>query len=261
MNDPRSLEFVAPAEGREGRVHDVVDGDTDLERVAEIARGLAEAPDLDALLQRAVDLGEQHLERCDGVSLMLVKRRDRVSTPAYSTTTARDVDQAQYDAGEGPYLTAMAEHRTIVIDDLQEERRWPAFAARALELGVRSLCSVRLFLEGDTMGALNFHASEPRAFGRHDLLLAEVFASHTAVALRAAITETGLETALRSRDVIGQAKGVIMTREAATPEQAFDRLRALSQRQNRPLREIAEQVARTGRVPALEPSRREQLRR
>lgn len=231
--------------------------DVVLERVAEIARSLAEAPDLDALLQRAVDLGVQHLARCDGVSLMLVQRGGRVTTPAFSTEVSRATDQAQYETDEGPCLTSMQTLRTVVIDDLVEEDRWPRFRERALALGVRSMASFRLFLGEDTMGALNFHASSPQAFGRHDLLLGEVFASHAAVALRAAITEAGLESALASRDRIGQAKGVIMSREGVTPQVAFDRLRELSARQNRPLRDVADEVARTGEVPELEPTRRQ----
>jgi GAF domain-containing protein len=233
------------------------DGDAVLERVATIARALADAGGLDAVLQRIVDLGVRHLERCDGASLMFVQRGGAIATPSFSSAIAQATDRVQYETGEGPCLTSMDTHRTVVIDDLATETRWPRFAARALELGVRSMCSFRLFLEEDTMGALNFYANAARAFGRRDVLLGEVFASHAAVALRSAITETGLETALRSRDVIGQAKGVIMSREHVTASDAFDRLRASSGRQNRPVRELAEEVVRTGEVPALEPTRRE----
>jgi hypothetical protein len=228
-----------------------------LERVATIARALAEARTLDDVLQRIVDLGVRHLDRCDGVSLMLVQRRGRVSTPVYSSDIARDTDTAQYETGQGPCLTAMDTRRTVVIDDMADEARWPGFSERALALGVRSMCSFRLFLEADTMGALNFYASTADAFLPHDVLLGEVFASHAAVALRSAITAAGLESALASRDRIGQAKGVIMSRERITGEAAFDRLRALSERQNRPLSEVADDVVRTGEAPRPEPTRRE----
>lgn len=228
-----------------------------LEELARIARTLAEARSLDEVLQRIVDLGAHHLEHCDGVSLMLIQRGGRLSTPAYSSDVARATDRVQYETDEGPCLTSMSSHRTVVIDDLQEEGRWPRFAARVLELGVRSMCSFRLFMEQDTLGALNFYASRPHAFGRRDVLLGEVFASHAAVALRAAITENGLEAALRSRDVIGQAKGVIMQRDVVTADEAFARLRELSERQNRPLRDIADDVVRTGEIPAPAPTRRQ----
>lgn len=225
--------------------------------MAQIARNLAESDSLDEVLQRIVDLGVHHLEHCDGVTLMLIRRRGRLSTPAFSSGIAREADIAQYETDQGPCLASMDTHRTVVIDDLTEEDRWPRFTERALAHGIRAMCSFRLFMEEDTMAALNFYAVSPHAFARRDVLLGEVFASHAAVALRAAITENGLEAALRSRDVIGQAKGVIMSRETVSADQAFDRLRALAMRQNRPVRDVADDVVRTGEVPVPAPSRRQ----
>jgi AmiR/NasT family two-component response regulator len=81
------------------------------------------------------------------------------------------------------------------------------------------------------------------------MLLAQVFASHAAVALKAAISEAGTQAALESRDVIGQAKGVLMAREGLTADDAFARLRSLSQQRNQPVRDLAEDIATTGEVP------------
>lgn len=217
-----------------------------LEEVAGIARQLAAAPDLDALLQRICDLGQTHLGPCDGVSLMLIRRGGQIATPAYSSAIASENDQAQYATGDGPCLQSIREHQTITIEDLETEDRWPAYRDRALELGVRSMNSFRLFVEGDTMGALNFYATAPRAFDPRSELLGQVFASHAAVALKAAIAESGLEAALQTRDVIGQAKGVLMERLALTADDAFAMLKQRSQELNQPLRELAADVARTG---------------
>lgn len=216
--------------------------------VATIARRLAEADGLDALLQRIVDLGEAYLDGCDGVSLMLV-RRGGISSPAYSSRVAYESDLAQYETDEGPCLEAMRQHETIVIDDLRQEPRWPSYRERALELGVRSMASFRLFLLEDTMGALDFYSRSPGTFGDQARLIGRVFASHAAVAMKAAITETSLEAALATRDLMGQAKGVLMAREAITGEAAFERLRAISQGTNRPVREVADEVVRTGQAP------------
>jgi GAF domain-containing protein len=223
---------------------------SELEIVAGIARQLAEASDLDHLLQRIVDLGEHYIDGCDGVSLMLIRRRGGISSPAYSSRVAYDSDLAQYETDEGPCLEAIREHETVLIDDLETEERWPAYRAAALELGVRSMISFRLFILGDTMGALDFYAASPHAFGTRARLLGEVFASHAAVALKAAISESGLHTALATRDVIGQAKGVLMERERLGPDGAFRRLQELSQRLNRPLREVAGDLTRTGELPS-----------
>ena len=227
-----------------------MDGDeTALSHFAQISRRLAAEDDLDGLLQRIVDLAAAEIDGCDGVSMMLIGRGGRMSTPAFSSITARDSDLAQFATDEGPCLEAIREHETVVIDDLQTEARWPDFRQRALELGVRSMLGVRLFVTGDTFGALDFYSQRPHTFDRRAQLYGQVFASHAAIALKAAITEAGLERALISRDLIGQAKGILMVRHGLTARGAFERLGQLSQERNRPLRECAAEVARTGEYP------------
>jgi GAF domain-containing protein len=222
---------------------------TDLETVAEIARRLAESLGLDDLLHRIVVLAHEYVEGCDGVSLMLIGRGGWISTPAYSSRVARDSDQAQFETDQGPCLESIREHHTVHIDDLKNDGRWPAYRDRVVGFGVRSMLGVRLFVLGDTMGALNFYSSRPHAFGERSVLLAQVFASHAAVALKAAISEAGMQAALETRDVIGQAKGVLMARAGLTADGAFARLRELSQTRHQPVRELAEEIAATGAVP------------
>ncbi len=220
--------------------------DEALARLAALSRRLAAEDDLDGLLQRIVDLGAEEVDRCDGVSLMLIGRGGGISTPAFSSIAARDSDLAQFATDEGPCLEAIREHELVIIDDLQAEARWPDYRQRALMLGVRSMMGVRLFVTGDTIGALDFYSQQPHAFGRRAQLYGQVFASHAAIALKAAITEAGLEQALRNRDLIGQAKGILMERRGLTAWDAFERLSQLSQQRNRPLRELAEELVHTG---------------
>jgi GAF domain-containing protein len=226
-----------------------VANDEALAHLAELSRALAAEDDLDGLLQRVVDLGVEEIDSCDGVSLMLIGMGGGISTPAYSSITARESDRAQFATDEGPCLGAIREHETFVIDDLRAEVRWPDYRQRALALGVRSMMGVRLFVTGDTIGALNFYSRGPHAFDRRAQLYGQVFASHAAIALKAAITETGLHRALDSRDLIGQAKGILMERSGLTARDAFERLRQLSQERNLPLRELAAELVRTGELP------------
>lgn len=220
-----------------------------LERVAAIAQQLADEDHLDGLLQRVVDLGHAEIDGCDGVSMMMIRKGGLVSTPAYSSPVARDSDLAQYEADEGPCLEAIRAHQTVIIDDLATETRWPGYRARALELGVRAMISFRLFVHEDTIGALDFYSTTPHAFDRAAQLYGQVFASHAAVAMKAAITQGGMAAALQSRDTIGQAKGILMERESLTAAAAFERLRALSQQHHTLLRDLAEEITRTGIVP------------
>jgi transcriptional regulator with GAF, ATPase, and Fis domain len=220
-----------------------------LEHLRRVTLELSEAEGLQETLQRIVDLGEDLLVHCDGVSLMLISKGGRIETPAYSSQAARDSDMAQYQTGEGPCLEAIKDHRTIVIDDLRTDERWPHYRARALELGVRSMISFRLFVTGDSMGALDMSSREPHAFDQRSQLVGQVFAAQASVAMKAALTQAGLEAALGSRDVIGQAKGIVMARSRMTAHMAADTLKRLSQDRNQPLRELAAQIAETGEVP------------
>jgi len=107
---------------------------------------------------------------------------------------------------------------------------------------VESILSFRLFAEEDTMGSLNLYSTKPAAFGDEARELGAVFAAHAAVALSGARKEEQLHEALQSRDVIGQAKGLLMARQNVTSDEAFDMLRKASQRLNVKLTAIATQV-------------------
>lgn len=123
-------------------------GDDLLRALAELAREFAEADTLDETLQRIVDRAESYLPHCHGASRMLIRSREDIATPAFSSETAHRSDLAQYEAGEGPCLGAICEQRTLVIDDLLEEERWPAWRERVRGLGISSMVSFRLFLAG-----------------------------------------------------------------------------------------------------------------
>lgn len=221
---------------------------TDLERMAKIARRLAEADDLDDMLQRVVDLAAGHIDRCDGATMMWV-HRGRVTTPASTSGDARDADLAQFRTGQGPCLTAMLEHRLVVIEDIQTDQRWPQWRDEVSELGWSSMIGLRLFVAEQTMGALDLYSRTTDAFDHRAQTMADIFTSHAAVAMKAAISESGLHSALESRDLIGQAKGVFMERHRLSGEQAFAHLRQLSDHRNVKLREIARQIAESGEIP------------
>ncbi len=220
-----------------------------LERIGAIGRELAATDGLPATLQQIVDLGEDMLEHCDGVSMMLIGRGGVIETPAASSKVAYDSDMAQYATGQGPCLEAIRQHETIVMADIETEQRWPDYRERVLELGVRSMISLRLFVTDDSMGALDLYSRRPNAFDWRSQLVGQVFAAQASVAMKAALIEEGLKTAIRSRDVIGQAKGILMARRRLTPDMAFEVLKKLSQDRNEKLAEVAATIARTGELP------------
>lgn len=220
-----------------------------LEQLSTVAHRLSEAESVDELLQLIVDLGEDYLDGCDGVSLMLIDKQRKISTPAYSSPVAHASDLAQYEANEGPCLDALRDHAVYMIDDLETEPRWPTYRALALKLGVRSMLSYRLYAKGRTFGALDFYAQQPHVYSPFSKAIGQVFAAYAAVALKGAITEAGMEKSIESRDIIGQAKGIIMERFDVSAADAFQKLTAISRAEHILVRDLAAQIVATGQIP------------
>lgn len=231
------------------------DGDastSELRRFASALESVGRVGGVDEALQLSVDLAVELIAGVDSADVMLVQDGE-VTVPVATDGFARRVDEAQRSTGEGPCLTVLrsGEADRVVVADLRDDERWPAFRAKALELGVRSVHAFRLFRaeEGtDVVGALNLFGREPNGDGLV-IALGQVFATHCSVMLRAEIERAGLREALQSRDLIGQAKGILMERHKLTADEAFELLRDVSSTQNVKVRDLAEQVTETGVLP------------
>ena len=228
----------------------------DRRRLASALRDLASHQStVDQTLQAAVDLCRDLIHGCDIADIMLLQRR-HITTPVSSDPRATPLGRAQQETGEGPCLTAALQETVVVTQDLRKDPRWPRFAARALEQGVVAVLSYQLFLnrsDGDRFGALNIYGTSPNAFDDEAIELGEVFAAHCAATLAAAIEQEGARAALQSRDVIGQAKGILMERHRLSADHAFRLLQRTSQQHNIKLRDLAEHVTTTGELPNRPP--------
>lgn len=160
------------------------------------------------------------------------------------------LDALQQRNGTGPCIDASREQDTIEVTDMRTDTRWPEFAHAAVELGVHSMLCVPLWVDERRLGSLSLYAGSPAAFDGNARRLAELYATHAALALLEAQRAEQMQRAIASRDLIGQAKGVLMCRHHITAEQAFDVLKRASQVHNRKLVDIAETVAGTGELPA-----------
>lgn len=214
------------------------------ETFAEIARTLLAAKTLEATLTSITDAAVRTIEGCDHACISLIDGR-RITTPAASDPVAVAVDAIQYEVDDGPCLDAIRAQMVVHAEDLAQDTRWPLFAARAAaETGVHSMLSFRLFAERDTMGALNLYSKRAGAFDPEADRVGAVLAAHAAVAMVGARHSDQKDEAIRTRDVIGQAKGILMARQGITEDEAFDTLRRASQRMNIKLRDVAAQIAR-----------------
>jgi hypothetical protein len=222
-----------------------------LRRFAASLRELASRHDVDETLQHAVDLAAELIPGCDFADIMFI-RPGGMTTPVSTDALAVALDELQAATDQGPCLMAARDQTRVLAHDLATDERWPDFAPRAVEMGVASALSFQLFLlrnDGDRLGALNLYGTRPHAFDEDAAALGEVFAVHCAAVLASAIGKEGANAALESRDVIGQAKGILMAKHRVNAVEAFTMLRETSQARNTKLRQLAQQVADTGALP------------
>ncbi|WP_460763809.1 GAF and ANTAR domain-containing protein [Nocardiopsis oceani] len=231
-------------------------------RFAELSTHLFTASSVSEVLDHLVLVAGEVVQGGGAVSVTL-QRGDEFTTPAYRGALAHQLDHLQYEHGEGPCLdSASSSGKAFAASaDLAVDTTWPDFAKAATAAGCRSVLSLGLFPDATEslprLGSLNFYARGTHAFEPGDQDVGMLLAAHAGVALvsttmlsEADLRNVNLERALESRDVIGQAKGILMERQRLTPEQAFDKLRDASNRLNTKLSELARRLIETGETPA-----------
>jgi GAF domain-containing protein len=159
------------------------------------------------------------------------------------------LDGIQEAAGHGPCIEAARQQALIRISDTRAEGRWPQFTAAARDHGISSVLCAPLRTDERCLGTLTLYASEPAAFGERDEADIRLFATLAAIALAEAQRADQLRTAVTSRDLIGQAKGILMERYKISAEAAFGVLARTSQDQNTKLVAVAGQLAESGELP------------
>lgn len=213
---------------------------------------LTSSGDVAAARQRLVDLACVVIEGCEWAAITVWPTRRSPRTVASTGAVSQQVDQVQYEAREGPCLTATGQDSPVWMPDLVAETRWPAFVQGALvRTPVRSALSFHL-ADDPQRSALNLYAGTPGVLDTHAVTNGALFATHAAVLMAhadSAQETVGLEQALRTSRLIGSAIGILMKTHQVTEDVAFRMLRATSNRLNRKLREVAEDVKDTGQLP------------
>jgi hypothetical protein len=225
------------------------------DRVNEAITAVAQFLIADAPLGKTLDLiaalAQEAIAPATAVGVTLMHHDGRPTTAVFTDQVSPRVDQAQYDDGVGPCLDAFREGCVIRVDDTRlVGPRWPRFSKEAVDAGVLSTLSLPLSAASDTFGVFNVYARNPQAFSPTDEVDTSRFVTQAAVVLANARAywhvfelADGLRTAMETRAEIEQAKGVIMATSGCSAAEAFELLRAQSQRENRKLREIAQEIA------------------
>jgi GAF domain-containing protein len=214
-------------------------------RMADLARSVAAPLSVNDVLAQVTAAALELISGVDTASVLLVAKGGKFDCLAATSELARNVDALQDKYKEGPCVEAAVDELIVRTDDFEDERRWPNYTSEVLKLGVRSALSFKLYTSMHTAGALNLFALKPNVFTGESEAIGSVLAAHAAAAIMASRRGEQLESALTSRDLIGQAKGVIMERFNVDALRAFDMLRELSQSSNTRLVEIAQQVIDT----------------
>ncbi|MEV6283875.1 GAF and ANTAR domain-containing protein [Kribbella sp. NPDC051770] len=175
-------------------------------------------------------------------SISRVVRKHAIEHRAASSDLPVRIDALMLAVGQGPCLDAVWKQRTVRVDDLLTDERWPKFSRAAATLGARSMLSFQLFVESHNLGALNLYGARPHAFTDESEHVGLLFATHAAIAFADVQNADNLESSIQSRGDIGTAIGILMERYGLGPDRAFTVLTRFSQQSNRKLRDIAEEI-------------------
>lgn len=200
-------------------------------------------------LQEVVDRGARHVPGCQYAGITFARRTKSIANVTATHRYPMVLDAIQNRCGEGPCVEAARGQQVVCVDDLQVEHRWPGYRRLALaETPIRSILSCGLTVDG-TPAALNFYADPPQAFTADSAEFGGMLATQVALAWSMLRRQDQFRRALASRDLIGQAKGVLMERFGLDAGAAFELLTRVSQRSNVRVAEVAEALI-SGERPA-----------
>jgi GAF domain-containing protein len=225
------------------------------QQFATLTYSLLDATTAGEVLEQVVQVAARVVPGADMVSVTLRSRDGKFHTPVETDQIAIELDQLQYDLLEGPCLDVADPAGPAVASapDLALSSSWPRFGPAAAKQGMGAVLSTALLPDVQSprlSGALNIYSLQPHGLDHTDHAVALLLATHASLALAhteavdaATLQAEQLRRAINSRDVIGQAKGILMARRGLSADEAFDLLRRSSQDLNVKLVELAEIIA------------------
>jgi GAF domain-containing protein len=221
---------------------------------ARIALGVPIAGEpLGAVLERVAVMAKDTIPGVDEASVTLLKN-GKARSVAFTGSLAVQLDERQYDQGFGPCLDAAVSGATVTVPDMAAEATYKDFAEVAAKYGVTHSLSMGLPIGTSTIGGLNLYGLHGDPYDDDALETAAVFAGYAAIAVAnaAALADAldevaGLRTAMQTRAVIEQAKGILMRDQKCTADEAFRLLTQASNTSNRKLRDIAAAIVESTR--------------
>jgi GAF domain-containing protein len=208
--------------------------------LAHAARTINQARTAEATLQTIAETALLSIPSIEHVGVSVLDRKGKAVTMAATSDLVRELDTLQYSLNEGPCVDTLRDATVVAAPHIRRDQRWPRYVPPAVELGLKAQLACKLYLDDEgTVGGLNMYSTgseeiDPQAPG-----IADLFATHASLALGKALKLDHLHEALQTREVIGEAIGLLMAKYDLDIDGAFGFLVRSSSHSNTKVRDIA----------------------
>ncbi|MCW2848241.1 MAG: hypothetical protein JWR90_2215 [Marmoricola sp.] len=221
------------------------------------ARIIGQAKTTEETVETIAETALLSIPGVDHVGVSVLDHRGAPQTMAATSELVRELDTLQYSLNEGPCVQSLDDSSVVAAARIREDPRWPRYVPPAVALGLKAQLAVKLYLDDrGTVGGLSLYSTESEDIDPQAPGIADLFATHAALALGKVRLVDDLHEALRTREVISQAVGMLMTEYDLGPDAAFGFLVRTSSHSNRKVRDIAAGMIEQhlARVEELDPS-------
>ncbi|HEX3327565.1 MAG TPA: GAF and ANTAR domain-containing protein [Actinomycetota bacterium] len=217
-----------------------------LESINALSRLVTAKETVESTVGRIAELSVLAIDAADACGISLVTGK-RIHTVAVTSDIGNTIDALQIETGEGPCMSSIKEQATFYIPDMSQDETWPVFSSLAAQAtGISSLLGYVLQVGEGALGAMNVMSFQVDAFDAEAIAAGALFAAQAGVALSNALTHRQseekveqLEEGIRTRQVIGEAVGIVMATRQVNADEAFEILKTISQHTNVKLKEVA----------------------
>jgi GAF domain-containing protein len=231
-------------------------GETDLrgrrlvERMAHLAPAVAASSGIEETFADICAAAVELIPGADLADIMLIRDGHVVSIGATAELSAT-LDPLQQELGEGPCAQAASDTTVVRSNDLRREERWARYAPAAVELGVQSCLSFKLYSSSQSAATMNIFGCGADVWNDEAETTGAVLAAHAAAAIASSRWGAATRSPLAERERIGQAKGIIMERYGVDDICAFTMMRRLADEAGIQLAAVAQRVIDTRTPSAL----------
>lgn len=208
--------------------------------IAHAAAQMHQAATVDEVLELIVRNAAEALPTFDHIGVSTLEKGGTAVNRAATSALVLELDELQYGIPQGPCVDSLEGDEVVVAPHISRDERWPDYASQAVARGLKSQLAVRLHLaDRGTVGGLNLYSTTSEDVAPADIDTAAFFAVHASIALGRARDLESMSEAVSTRQLIGQAVGVLMERYKIDETAAQTFLWRASSHTNTKVRDIA----------------------